>query len=90
MNKQSYFSIYVYSNTNSSYSKQLISTRFITYSPMDTPSVWTTSGNNRIHQWNLLDATCERSLIVKDQKQGEVPVLPVTLENISLNVGDHW
>ena len=55
---------------------------------METPSVWTTSGNNRIHQWNLLDATCERSLIVKDQKQGGVPTMPVSLENVPLNVRD--
>ena len=64
----------------------LLTILFITHSPMETPSVWTTSGNNRIHQWNLLDATCERSLIVKDQKQGETPTVPISLEDIPLNV----
>lgn len=46
------------------------------------PAVWTASGNNRVHLWNVMDGTCQYALsVVGADKENEV-----VLNSIPINV----
>lgn len=46
------------------------------------PAVWTASGNNRVHLWNVMDGACQYALsVVGAEKEDEV-----VLNSIPINV----
>lgn len=54
------------------------------------PAVWTASGNNRVHLWNVMDGTCQYALsVVDEEKEDEVVLNSIPINVRSVMCGDH-